>query len=232
MSLLPANATAQERALCEATARLSGVPLLVRESWNPATCPASLLPWLAWALSVDEWDTTWTEQERRDVIESSLNVHKHKGTPGSISKALAPLGYGVEILEWWQRTPPSEPFTFEVGLVATGKPVTSDSYERAERAARQYKNLRSHLTRVFAITEQRSAVHIATATLSGDDCTVWPYSPPAVKLQPALLAVASACQDAVTTSIFPVGYVAGENYRMTQDGQPRITTDGHLRLVA
>ncbi|MEE1886224.1 phage tail protein I [Pseudomonas carassii] len=230
--LLPPNATAQERALSEAIARISDVPILVRKSWDPDTCPTELLPWLAWAFSVDEWQPSWTEQEKRDVIKASLDVHRHKGTPGSLAKALAPLGYGVEVREWWQMTPPGEPYTFEVTLVATDKPVTPESYERAEHTALQYKNLRSHLTRVSAVSEQRTTIRLAATTASGDDCTVWPYSPPPVKLEAVLLAMASACQDAVTTSIFPVGYVAGENYRITEDGQPRITTDGQLRFVA
>lgn len=229
--LLPPNSTAQERALAETTERLSNVPLLVRESWNPDTCATQLLPWLAWAFGVDEWQASWSEQEKRDVIKSSLNVHRHKGTPGSLAKALAPLGYGVEVREWWQMIPLGEPYTFEVALVASGKSVTPESYERAERTAMQYKNLRSHLTRVSAITEQRMTIRLAATTASGDDCTVWPYSPPPVKLEAALLTIMSACQDAVTTSVFPLGYMPGM-YRITEDGQPRITTNGQLRQVA
>ncbi|EPC1727360.1 phage tail protein I, partial [Escherichia coli] len=32
--------------------RLSELPIHINTLWNPDTCPAHLLPWLAWALSV------------------------------------------------------------------------------------------------------------------------------------------------------------------------------------
>ena len=51
--LLPANATPLERALAETTARLSDVAVPIRDLWSPENCPTELLPWLAWALSVD-----------------------------------------------------------------------------------------------------------------------------------------------------------------------------------
>ena len=53
-SLLPHNASPQERAIEAATARLADVPVPLRDLWNPETCPAELLPWLAWAFGVDE----------------------------------------------------------------------------------------------------------------------------------------------------------------------------------
>ena len=45
--LLPPNAGEMERNLSKAVARLSDIPMMVRKSWNPDTCPAELLPWLA-----------------------------------------------------------------------------------------------------------------------------------------------------------------------------------------
>ncbi|MGS4945207.1 phage tail protein I, partial [Meridianimarinicoccus sp. RP-17] len=68
LSLLPPNATPVERGFEAAGARITALPVPVRDTWNPATCPATLLPWLAWALSVDNWDPTWTEGQQRAVI--------------------------------------------------------------------------------------------------------------------------------------------------------------------
>jgi phage tail P2-like protein len=92
-SLLPPNATAPERALEQAMARLAAVPVPLRQLWNPQTCPVSLLPWLAWALRVREWDSNWPEATQRAVIAASVPVHKRKGTLGSIKQALAAAGY-------------------------------------------------------------------------------------------------------------------------------------------
>ncbi len=99
-SLLPPNANEQERAIEAATARLGEVPVPLADLWNPERCPVSWLPWLAWALSVDEWDSAWSEQTKRDVIATSVDVHRHKGTVGALRKALVAIGYThVEILE-------------------------------------------------------------------------------------------------------------------------------------
>jgi P2-related tail formation protein len=51
-SLLPPNVSGLERALEQASARVGDIPVPIDPLWNPATCPARLLPWLAWALSV------------------------------------------------------------------------------------------------------------------------------------------------------------------------------------
>ena len=92
--LLPQNATPAEVALDEATARVGDVPSPLRELWDPDTCPASLLPWLAWALSVDNWDPAAPEGVKREVIRQSVALHRRKGTVSAIRGALLSAGYG------------------------------------------------------------------------------------------------------------------------------------------
>jgi phage tail P2-like protein len=92
-SLLPPSATDQERAIANSLARLSDVPVPIRTLYNAATCPLALLPWLAWAYSVGEWDSEWPEATKRAVIASSVAVHRIKGTPASIQMALTAAGY-------------------------------------------------------------------------------------------------------------------------------------------
>lgn len=95
VSLLPLNATAPERALESATARVGAVPNPLRTLWDPWTCPAETLPWLAWALSVDTWDNAWPEETKRAVVAGSLSWHRKKGTPWAIKQALANIGYPI-----------------------------------------------------------------------------------------------------------------------------------------
>jgi hypothetical protein len=56
------------------------------------------LPWLAWALSVDEWDETWTEAQKRETVAASYAVHSKKGTPYAVRHALEALGYDNVII--------------------------------------------------------------------------------------------------------------------------------------
>lgn len=92
-SLLPPNTNVHEHALDDAMSRLGAVPVDIVKLWNPQTCPVAFLPWLAWALSVDEWDETWAEAQKRNTIAASYDVHSHKGTPYAIRSALSVLGY-------------------------------------------------------------------------------------------------------------------------------------------
>ena len=97
-SLLPSNATAQEKALEGATARLGAVPVQIRSIWNPQSCPVQLLPWLAWALSVDTWDSRWTEATKREVIARSIAVHRRKGTVWSVQEAIRAAGFETPVV--------------------------------------------------------------------------------------------------------------------------------------
>lgn len=93
--LLPGNASKQERDIEAATARLGEVsPEGIRSQWNPYTCPADMLPWLAWAFNVDEWDTSWPDEYKRKTIADSVALHRVKGTVNSIRRVLANAGYG------------------------------------------------------------------------------------------------------------------------------------------
>ena len=49
------------------------VPVPNRQLWNPWTCPVGILPWLAWALKVDEWDAAAPEDRKRQIIADSID---------------------------------------------------------------------------------------------------------------------------------------------------------------
>lgn len=93
-TLLPHNAVAGELALEQATARVGAVPLPIRSLWDADTCPTHLLGWLAWALSVGDWDPGWSEGVKREVIRQSVRVHQRKGTKAAVVGALLAAGYG------------------------------------------------------------------------------------------------------------------------------------------
>ncbi len=97
-SLLPPSRTSTEEAVDLATARIGAVPVPIEDLWRPETCPAALLPWLAWALSVDDWRSDWTEERKRTVIAASVGVHRIKGTLASVKAALVASGWGDAVI--------------------------------------------------------------------------------------------------------------------------------------
>ena len=90
--LLPRNATTQERAMANTVARISSVQTPLRSLWSPQDCPADFLPWLAWGLSLDIWDASWTDAQKREAIAASVEVHRRKGTIGALKRALQAIG--------------------------------------------------------------------------------------------------------------------------------------------
>jgi phage tail P2-like protein len=100
------NHTPVELALEKVTGeQIEALPILVRALNDPDNCPADLLPWLAWALSVDHWSTDWSEEEKREICRVSRRVHRHKGTLGAVTAALGALGITLQIVEPKDRDP-------------------------------------------------------------------------------------------------------------------------------
>lgn len=97
--LLPENATDAERAFeAVAAARIEAIAAPARLMWDPWRCPSDFLPWLAWALSVDDWDNAWSDAQKREMVAGSIEVHRHKGTLGGMRRALRLAGYGDAVI--------------------------------------------------------------------------------------------------------------------------------------
>lgn len=171
-SLLPLNSTQLERAIEAALAEKTEIPL--RTLYNPDTCPAHLLPWLAWAWSVDRWDNKWLEAVKRSAIRSAFYVHAHKGTIGALRRVVEPLGYLIEVIEWWQTVPLGVPGTFalKVGVLDTG--ITEDMYLELERLIDDAKPVSRPLTGLAISLETQGLINIGVALYEGDVIDVYP----------------------------------------------------------
>lgn len=172
--LLPPNATPQEVALSGATARVGAVPVPLKNTYNPATYPANLLPWLAWAYSVDEWNPEWSEAQRRESTGGSYYVHRHKGTIGALRTALGALGYDISILEWFNKTPTAGPaYTF--GLTVTVDQIGIPSaalYDQIVYVANSAKNVRSKLTGVDVLGKRAGDIYFGGVAVCGETITI------------------------------------------------------------
>lgn len=143
--LLPPNATLPEKALSTSIKRLGEVPVPIETLWQADHCPLKLLPWLAWTLSVDEWDDTWHEAVKRQVIKSSVETHSIKGTRKSIRLVLDALGYESDIRAWYEQEPKGEPYHFEViAWRRRNVPVIKDVIKRMNTLIDGVKSTRDH----------------------------------------------------------------------------------------
>lgn len=168
-SLLPHNATPQEIALELTTARVGAVDVPTKAIWNPDTCPADVLPWLAWAFSVDQWDATWTVAQKRAVVAASINVHKRKGTPGAVKAAVGAIFTGANVVEPWD----DASLTAHQFKIVTTDTLESDAdFDELIRLVDAAKPVRSWLVAVQIQREITDTVYVGTATRSGGKATL------------------------------------------------------------
>lgn len=177
-NLLPANSTELERAAAAAGAAAADLPVILRSLWHPEACPAKLLPWLAWAWSVDAWQDNWSERQKRDTIKQALEVQSIKGTIGAVRRALGALGLPARVQEWFNQTPAGAPYTFRLLLDADQTPLTQADLVKILEVVERTKNLRSHLEVALLTITSVAAPSVAVVAGLGLDLGV-SYSAPA-----------------------------------------------------
>lgn len=174
VSLLPLNSIPLERLTAQALAQIERVPVPLRQLSNPDTCPVGLLPYLAWTFSVDRWDSEWPEATKRAAIRAAYFIHSRKGTIGALRRVVGPLGYLIEIVEWWQTTPEGVPGTFslKVGVLDTG--ITEQMYQELTWLIDDAKPLTRHVTGLAVSLETAGTMTIAACCYDGDEIDIYP----------------------------------------------------------
>ena len=156
LSVLPWHSTGTERALERAGLWVEGNDFS-NDTWNPDNCPEHLLPWLAWSLSVEVFDSRWPVEIRRNVIRSSIEVHRKHGTLGGLKTALAALGVDIRVTEWFDTG--ARPYTFSIKALATvdliGDPsiplLSSQLRDQVMRVIDSVKPVRAHYDLAFLL---------------------------------------------------------------------------------
>jgi len=177
-TLLPSNSTPLELQAAEALAQIQRVPIPLRTLYNPDKCPLPLLPYLAWSFSVDRWDSQWPESAKRSAIRSAYYIHSRKGTLGSLRRVVEPLGFAIEIVEWWQTIPLGPRATFALNISVSGTGITEQMYQELSWLIDDAKPLTRHLTGLDIILETRVEPYAVIAIDDGDEIDVYPWINP------------------------------------------------------
>jgi phage tail P2-like protein len=165
-SLLPPNASALLRALESSFKGSFDLPTLNRYVVNPDLAPAHILPWLAWALSVDDWSDNWSETIRRNVIKASIEVHRKKGTIGALKKALEAFNYtNITVEEWFEYE--GNPYFFRVFFDVVEPGFDINILPQVQKVIENTKNARSHLESLKAyLSAEMGLTNIGLAMVS------------------------------------------------------------------
>lgn len=105
-ALVPSNHRPLEHALAEVLGPINAIdPRSIETLWDAWRCPASYLPFLAYALSVDFWDDGWSEIQKRKTIAYSAAYHRRKGTRLAVELALESGNRPFSFVEWFEQYP-------------------------------------------------------------------------------------------------------------------------------
>lgn len=143
-SLLPPNASILIKDLEAVLGEALDLETLNRFVNNPSVAPQNILPWLAWAVSADDWSDSWSEEVRRNVIKASIEVHQRKGTIGALKKALEAFNYtNIKVEEWFDYG--AEPYFFRVFFDVVEPGFDVNILPDVQKVIDNTKNARSHL---------------------------------------------------------------------------------------
>ena len=174
-SQLPLNSTPLELAIEAANHENTLIPL--RSLYNADTCPEHLLPYLAWAWSVDRWNNAWSSEAKRSAIRSAYTVHARKGTIGALRRVVEPLGYLIDVVEWFDTIPEGVPGTFalEVGLNDAG--ITEELYEELAWLIDDARPVSRHMTNLALSLQTTGQLGIVLCVQEGEEIDVYPPVP-------------------------------------------------------
>ena len=166
-----------EQRAAEACAVISDLSVPLRDLWNPWRCPVKFLPYLAWAFSVDRWEETWSEKEKRQAVSDAFWIHQRKGTVAAVRRVIETLGYSLTLQEWWEVADPAGTFRLEVDLNDIG--ITESMIKELERIIGDAKPVSRHISQLTLSASADGTVHIGSAMIDGEEITVYPpgYEP-------------------------------------------------------
>lgn len=96
-----------------------------------------------------------TPQEKINLIEMAIDLHRSKGTPYAIEKVLAAVSLKGEVLEWWQYN--AEPYHFLIELELTKK---VRHIENVRQMVMEFKNTRSWFDGFVMLVGEEIIQHI------------------------------------------------------------------------
>lgn len=173
-SLLPPSSGGWLRHTEAGTARLSAITVALRTLWTPTACPVDLLPYLAWALSVDRWDKDWPAERKIAVIQRSYWLHRRKGTRAAVRRVIEDMGFSATLAEWFDVG--DEPGTFRLEVNVNEIGVSAKGLTELTRLIDDARPVSRHLAQLNISAEVRGSIFLAATIFCGEVITVYPVN--------------------------------------------------------
>jgi len=128
--------------------------------------PEELIDILAFDMHVDWYDYSYPLEIKRNILKSSVKVHKRMGTKYAVENALKAFYPDSRVEEWFEYG--GRPYTFRIRITVSGWGMTERVAVQLIRKMWFYKNLRSHCDCIiFTMKAQKAMIRAAPYLVLG-----------------------------------------------------------------
>jgi phage tail P2-like protein len=135
---------------------------------NIANLPENIVDELAYQMHVDYYDKTASLEVKRNLVKTSIIIHRTKGTKYAVEKLIETVFGDGYIQEWFEYD--GEPYMFKV--LTTNTAITGDDADKFIRMLDTVKNIRSHLEEIIITMSEDMNLYMACVVHTGDKLTI------------------------------------------------------------
>ena len=135
--------------------------------------PSDALPHLAEQYHItgnEGWLQALSETEKRNLIKSSIKMHRYKGTKYAIEEIFKTLNIVGNVEEWFNYG--GKPYYFKVILQIFNRSINEETEEKLRALINEYKNERSWLEQIDFYLSSVGVQYIYAATILRETVTI------------------------------------------------------------
>ena len=125
-------------------------------------------------VAVDKWDEDWSEEVKRIAIKQSFFIHKHKGTIAAVKRVVEPIGYLVELKEWFNQKPQAKAGTFSLTVEVTETGLSEQTYNELVRLINDVKPVSRHLSQLAIAISPTGTMNAFVGQQTGEIVSIYP----------------------------------------------------------
>ena len=129
---------------------------------------SNILDELAFQMHADWYDSTASNEIKRNLIKNALKVHRYRGTPYAVEQVVQDYFGDGYVEEWFEYD--GNPYMFRV--VTSNASVTSELANQFAMAVNSVKNIRSHLEEIIINISGEMDLYFAGVIQTCDEITI------------------------------------------------------------
>ena len=101
-------------------------------------------------------------------------IHKHKGTIAAVKRVVEPIGYLVELKEWFNQKPQAKAGTFSLTVEVTETGLSEQTYNELVRLINDVKPVSRHLSQLAIAISPTGTMNAFVGQQTGEIVSIYP----------------------------------------------------------